>query len=626
MLKKIFSLIIAIVMSVSVLTGCKLVTLDTDFEAQKEVLTIDSYTITGFDKDGKAVSYETEPYVIRKGEFQTVYDNYALTYEQYYGMSHDEVIEELLRSLAVEKIVLNLAEAYMEFGYFEIGTYENNVINQSVYSSIDQLIDSYEVEILEENGKIVPDATEEEEESTSTTYPVKAVETDSYARCTREQLIELCFARGLLNVPADDAAQDKIDAYTVVQLKNLLVKDDRKNVEPWAPSLVSYPGLYEHDMEARSLRLEAFSRSLAEMKRQALALYNVTDEDKALIEKDYENFTNITNNQGLSYVYGALADSHVVELLVRKSYVDQQKMALLEEYIVGTVEVTKSDVEHEYNIMLKGQKNSFASESNYSSAIDNNSDILYFPNDNYFFVKHVLLPFSTIQSANLNTYKTSLENTLNGDYNDYRNRLANEIMVYEHVDGEDAGTPIAINKVYNEIVNTVNAQVTLRDKERAFNDFIYKYNTDPGIFNSRYGYVELYDLGSGTEKYVEEFAAAARALYEGGKEGAMSEMVVTDYGVHILYLCKMPKAGETFGLYDYFTYSEEQTVYSSIEQTLITAKEDKVFANWRTNQVARYYEDGEIVSIKWDALGDMGEDHDHSASSGTSDEHAGHNH
>ena len=628
MLKKIFSFIIATVMSVSVLTGCKLVTLDTEYEEKKEVLTIASYTISGYDKDGKPAEYETEPYTIYKGEFQSVYDSYALMYEQYYGMSHDDVIDELLRSLAVERIVLNLANAYIEFGYFDLGTYENNVINQNVYSAINQLIDSYEVEILEENGKIVVEEEEEEESNTATTYPIQAVDTDAYARYTREQLVDLCIERGLLNAPVSDAAQDKIDAYTVVQLKNLLVKFDRNNADVWTPSLASYPGLFEHDMDARSLRLEAFSRALAEMKRQALELYTITDEDKALIEKDYENFTKITNEQGLSYVYGELADSHVVKLLVRDGYVNEQKMALLEEYIVGTVEVTKAEVEKEYNTRLNDQKIAYANESTYSSAI-NNEDVLYFPNDNYFFVKHILLPFSTAQSTALTNYKSSIENTLYGDYYDYRDRLANEIMVYEHVDGEDFGDPIAISNVYNEIVNAVNGQNTIRDKERTFTDLIYKYNTDPGIFDSTYGYVELYDLGSNTESYVQEFADAARALYEGGVEGALSEMVVTDYGVHILYLSKMPKAGEVLGLYDYVTYSEEQTVYSVIESSLITLKEEEVFANWRTNQVSRYYEDDEIVLVEWDELKDLGKDHDHSndnTSSGDHDDHEGHNH
>lgn len=178
---------------------------------------------------------------------------------------------------------------------------------------------------------------------------------------------------------------------------------------------------------------------------------------------------------------------------------------------------------------------------------------------------------------------------MEGSYNEFRARLAEEIYSYEHVDGEDYGNPVSVNTIYNEVLNKVGGAATLYEKERAFDDLIYKYNTDPGIFDMTYGYMEKYDLGDSEESYMQEFADAARELYEGGVEGALSGKVVTDYGVHIMYLSKLPKAGEVLGLDDYITYGRYKSVYSDMEEDAVTNKESAAFAKWREQQVNRYY-------------------------------------
>ena len=48
---------------------------------------------------------------------------------------------------------------------------------------------------------------------------------------------------------------------------------------------------------------------------------------------------------------------------------------------------------------------------------------------------------------------------------------------------------------------------------------------------------------------MKEFSEAADELFRAGKEGAISGPVVTDYGVHILYLSRIiPSGGLTVGL------------------------------------------------------------------------------
>ncbi len=587
MLKKILCLIVAVVMSCSVLAGCNLVTFDTERDGRKVAITVSSYDIVS--PDGTQ-TYTTKEKKIYKSSLQSVYSYYGAYYEYYYGK--DKAKELIVEELATERIVLNLADAYIQFGYISLGNYEKNQINQNVYAALDSVIESSKTAILEERG-IVSDSSSEDEDDDeqSTTYPVKDSSSDAYDGMDRNTLVEICRERGLIDTPAkgDDAAQDAIDKITVRQLKNLIVQDDRKDIELWTPSLSKYPGLNTYDEETRSLELEAFSRALKSIKESVLGLYDLTDEDKTAIEADYKKFEEIENKQGLSYVYGALRDSHTAYLYAGESYESQQKLSVLEEYITGTVEVTRSDVESIYQRTLAEQIKSFADTSSYETALNGDDDILYFADSNHFFVKHILVPFSDAQTAQLTAYKSSVENVIEGNYEDFRNRLANEIMSYEHVDGEDYGDPIGINKIYTEVEGKVNAAATLYEKERAFDDLIYKYNTDPGIFDKTYGYMELYDLGDSTETYMQEFADAARALYEGGVEGAISGMVVTDYGVHILYLSKLPKAGEIISLDGYYSYGAYQTVYGKMEEEALSEKEEAAYSKWREEQIARYY-------------------------------------
>ena len=599
MRKRIICLIVAIVMCCSAFAGCNLVTFDQERDDNKVVISVASYEIKS--PDGQK-TYKTEENKIYKSNFKTVYNYYTYYYQQYYGYTAEQVVELLVENLATERIVLNLANAYIDFGYISIDTYDRNTIDQNVYTAIDSAISSARTEILEERGITVSDDADHDHASDSsssdTTYPVKSDDAGVYDSLTRDELVEMCIARGLVSKPATDAEQDAIDAITVRQLKDKLTKDDRKNVEKWTPSLSRYPGLNAYDEESRSLELESLKRALKNIKKAVLASLDITAEQAAKVEEEYKHFEDVTNQKGLSYVYGELQGTTTAYLYAGESYEDQQKLTLLEEYITGTVEVTRADVEAVYASTLAAQKNSYADETAYEKAIGNDTKLLYFPDSNHFFVKHVLIPFSDAQTTALNAYKNSVEATVKGNYEDYRDRLANEIMSYEHVDGEDFGSPISVNTIYNEIVNKVNGAATLYEKERAFDDLIYKYNTDPGIFGKTYGYMEKYDLGSSTESYMAEFAAAARKLYEGGVEGAISGKVVTDYGVHVLYLSKLPKAGEVVGLDDYYSYGKYDSVYSAMEDTALTSKENAAFSQWRSLQIARYYKgDAENASV-----------------------------
>lgn len=84
-------------------------------------------------------------------------------------------------------------------------------------------------------------------------------------------------------------------------------------------------------------------------------------------------------------------------------------------------------------------------------------------------------------------------------------------------------------------------QVELTEKVRnIFDDLMYAFSTDPGCLGNYYGY--LYSPITSANKYVSEFAAAAKAVVEKG-EGAYT-IVATDYGYHIILCTKVVESDE----------------------------------------------------------------------------------
>ena len=138
MYKKIITTILAVIMCLTLFTGCTLFTYDAERDYKQVIATIDSTTIT----DGSA-SYKTEKKNIYKYELINSVNTYAPTYIQYYGMTVEEAVDYLAEQLVVTELVLNEADAQLYFGNIEWTNYETNQVRQSVYNSIDSQLASF---------------------------------------------------------------------------------------------------------------------------------------------------------------------------------------------------------------------------------------------------------------------------------------------------------------------------------------------------------------------------------------------------------------------------------------------------------------------------------------------------
>ena len=85
---------------------------------------------------------------------------------------------------------------------------------------------------------------------------------------------------------------------------------------------------------------------------------------------------------------------------------------------------------------------------------------------------------------------------------------------------------------------------------------------------------------------MQEFADAARDMYDTLEVGQLyDKLVVTDYGVHIMYLASKTIAGDVKGLYDYQTPAEYTRVYDVIKDGLLTSKKSNAYNSWVAEKI-----------------------------------------
>src|SRR5690606_14437460 len=107
-------------------------------------------------------------------------------------------------------------------------------------------------------------------------------------------------------------------------------------------------------------------------------------------------------------LYTQLQDFWFIRYLYYENAYNAMLFIKLQEYAEKDVAVTEEEVKAYYNKKLAEQKASFDADiSNYISALkDGNDLILYHPQDvKWFYVKHILIPFSDEQKAKIDEYK-----------------------------------------------------------------------------------------------------------------------------------------------------------------------------------------------------------------------------
>lgn len=523
-----------------------------------------------FEREGQT-TFTTEEKSIYKTQLVSMWNSNASTLINQ-GYTAEAAAKYLLDQLVNREVLLNEAEALYHFGDLKWTTADDNYVAQSVYNTLDNTIKTIKNEVLSDHDE--PTQGTGEDATTSTTYPVRDAEEPD--------------------------------------------EEDPETVEKWRPDSSSNLAV-GGDSDLKSIERETVRRLVDYLASLVEDNNFATDEEKAWFDKDVEKLKKLISDGREDLVYPMLYDpefdpakgegngTYIVEFLWGKQARETRKLAKMQEHIEDGVSVTEEEILTRYNSLVATQRTTYTeSSSNYDTAATSSTEnVLYTPDDNYFYVKHILVQFSDEQKAELEAYKNEGLHT-KAQIEAFRNTLVKNIVAYKHVDGEDDKTrPMSVYDVYATISSKMSQyKYNPREAERMFDSLTYDYNTDDGAFGSVKGYAVKYELGAGeNETYMQEFADAARDIYDTLEVGQLyDKLVVTDYGVHIMYLASKTKAGEVKGLYDYQTPAEYTRVYDIIKDSLLTSKQSAAYNTWAAEKIIGRESDVERFEKRFDDL------------------------
>ncbi|HEY8423533.1 MAG TPA: hypothetical protein VIL23_02095 [Clostridia bacterium] len=541
MFKKILTILLCFALSFSALVGCRLFKLDENRDFAEPVAVIQSRSLpikvrqeNGSYKDSVFTSKER---TVSKYQLYNAFQQFGPIYQRQFGMTVEEAYDKLLDQLVERELLLTEIERLIASNEIRFRQSELNKVWKEVYDKIDEAVYEYETEIAKEYGE--EPYTRNEGEDIKPQWPVF-----QYPQ-------------------VKDEKEDKDD----YPIENNIIMDE----EVWRPEGSRGP-IFDYDIiengtdaqkqayfktdeyRAAALKTEALKRFLQNIKEN-LDVKTLSAEDAAKFQEDLKVIDQYKDAKPYEYakLYGKLQEFWFIKYLYYNSAYDSMLFAKLEEYVESGVSVTEEEVASYYNKKLAEQKASFNADiNNYISALkDGDEVILYHPKDvKWFYVKHILIPFSDQQKAEIEQFKKTGQTK--EAVEEYRKRVSNNITSYKHVNGYNFGSPKTLaqieSEIYAELSTAGNNEISLK---RKFDQLIYAYNTDPGIFDSLYGYGLQYTESSGTSGYMIEFEEACFKLYKQGKIGAV-EKAITDDGVHYIMLYSIVKPG-TKELGDYTT-------------------------------------------------------------------------
>lgn len=522
-IKRIVSFILIIIMSAAVMTGCSMFEKNTGDDMAQIVAVIEPREFTA-----NGTTYMSERKEITKQELLTTFNNNYQNYMQQ-GYEVTELLDFFLGQLIDRELLLLEADRLAREKLIEKVTItQENAIWKKIYSAIDSQLYNLTVEIANEYDLDVPPAPQTGTAS-EPKYAVKIVE----------------------------------DADEIV------------DTEVWVPTAPE---------ATDALKLEAINRfcndlfeTIGEIKLSSADIEKV-NADKELVK----NYVTKPRNERVELYY-KLKDMFTIRYFYYRTEEQTAIIQNLEKYAKKDVTVSEAEIQEYYDTKLKEQKIAFADLQTYIAALAGKDPVLYHSDAKQFYVKHILIPFSDKQSAALQAYKTSGKNSP-AQIKTYREQLAYDITGYAHLDGYDTGKELTIQTISNEIYGTMKQyEGNSYMAETKFENLIFKYNTDSGIFNNKLGYGMQY--GTATS-YVPEFEKAMIKLYEDYQEGdaqlgTLSDWVVTDFGVHIMMLSSFVEPGVRY-LNDYTDVFKDKTYYELIKKTLKTSKEEKAFSSYAT--------------------------------------------
>ncbi len=599
-------------------SGCALFVENSERDAKQVVAEITPITSTR-EIGGNEVVFKSKTEKIYKSQlFNYLNNNYDNLVNQQ-GMSLKDATEYVLDYLITERLIYIEAERLLFFGDIKWGIEQENEYNQYIYSAIDSQLNSLYAEILDEYDEEFPQTVAPQQ--SQTTYPTRDEKAETDTRpYLRDQNGNVVYERENCEYKRDANGEFVLDdlgnvVYQAIEGQtagDYKLNDESERIPVinlWKPDDADIPAKYG-TIDQISLQSEALVRLVQILKNAVKNDFTATSDDKKKFASDDVIFNDIIagkNGSAKYELYNAIANSHYAKYVIGETARNNAMLTLLQNYIVGNVVVSEEEVYEAFNSEVNAQQTSFdADVATYESAMSAGSGktVVYHPNNDYFYVKHVLVKFSNQQLADYEAFKAKPENAY-ADEIAYRDAMAPSTQFQAHPFGELTGDLLNVVDVFNSIkVQMQSVKGNVKSADKLFDDFIYLYNQDDGAFTATLGYsVKRDDVNN--SGYMKEFYDGAMELYNNYEVGdLLDNYVVTDYGVHFMYYAGKAKKG-VVSINDTMGYSTETTYYDNFYEKVRSVKEEEVFTRWQNERISYYQNKADVIKKNVKAYKDI---------------------
>ncbi len=475
-----------VLLCMTLFTGCSLVETDNDRYYNAVVSEIKN-------KEGVKVAE------VSSRELLAGYQSYGSSFEQYYGYTKQEAVAETLRVLENKKITVLKAESL-----FTLSPLEKTYLWEETASALSENLQMYYEEIVPPAEEEAGDKVVFEGYDKNATY---TIENGKYV-VSRIDKNERLLENYTPSVSDKDISKDEDKQLLYNNFLSSLYNEDYKK---------AYNN-YLKDLKMAEFGMKLSAETDSIFMREIDRLYKINYEN-FMVQKYSESLkTNATNTD--------VTAKNILDLYSSKVRADYTKY------------VFEEDASYDDNV----QKSI--------------NDVFYIKTDSeankYFTVSNILFKFTDEQTALYNSYKNKYENQdgsgyTYGQYQTDLNSLYAQIEPivrqknaqtgeYEEI---EAGNISIDDIIYDEIeIALKSAQATgnINFIGDTINEYIYKYNQDPGMLNAQSNYVIGVDQqGKAVSSFVESFNVAGLKLYDNGK-GEIGDIAVarSEYGIHVL--------------------------------------------------------------------------------------------
>ena len=468
---------------------------------------------------------ETEDITTR--EYINAFNSYGYTLVQN-GTSYEDAANQTIDVLVNRYVLLHHATSN---NLVTIDDSAEKEILDDVYTSLESNLDTYIDEVRDDWDITAPTSPEENEDAVVYTPYVQQAEVVFDGENYKIRLLD-----------TEDDPQttnfQNIDA-VITEFNNYALEDD--------------------GTDSARIRKEAYRRFISALKSNEEGL-NLSKDDASVLKRYVED------------VYDTTKENYII--------------TQLEEYYQtseGYSTISVRQVLDKYKSLMLQSKFSYeANSENYDTAmLENFEDVYYVVDDNYFFVSNLLVMFDdeTVGSDGLTQKERydNLETEYNNGYITYGEyqRRAKELAYQVVATKRDSegnlieGSEIGVETLLSNLQNALNLESTNEGKAKVFNDYLYAYGEDTGVVNAEYPYV----IGTKTSQMVESFTDAARKLNEDGVFGALSGIVPSEYGAHIIIY--LGKVENLFTISDVSTFNLIESDIEKLTETKLSPLNNK---------------------------------------------------